>query len=157
MKYILKLVSACKEAHLVCCRERPADECGANKVPDGQKHSYCRVAHRQPTTADAARQMLSARSSSSCGSSVPAHCKSFATSRFITPASVHLVRGSNFVSETVYPERFNGITQVIQIAYIRTVHYKHTYVQTYSTYIHTYKTSLSSILRAHCHRVLSTS
>ena len=52
-------------------------------------------------------------------------------------ASVQLVRGSNFVSETVYPERFNGITQVIQIAYIRTVLYKHTYKRTEHTHIHT--------------------
>jgi hypothetical protein len=113
MKYILKLVSACKRAHLICCRERPADERGTNKIPDGQEHSYCRVVHRQPTTADAARQMRSARSSSSYGSSVSAQCKNFTTSRFVTPASVHLVRGSNFVSETVYRGRFNGITQVI--------------------------------------------
>jgi hypothetical protein len=140
MKYILKLVWACKGAHLVCCRERPADECGANKVPDGQEHSYCRVAHRQPSTADAARQMRPAHSSWSCGSSIPAQCKSFATSRFITPDSAHLVRGSDFVSETVYPGRFNGITQVIQIAYKRTVHYKQTYTHTnvvcVNTYIH---------------------
>jgi hypothetical protein len=113
IRYLLKLVSACKVAQLVCCRERPADECGTNKVPDGQEHSCCRLAHRQPSTADAARQMQSAHSSWYCGSCVAAQCKSFATLCFITPASVHLVRGSNFVSETVYPGRFSGITQVI--------------------------------------------
>ena len=42
-----------------------------------------------------------------------------------------------FMSETVHPGRFSGITRVIQIAYIRSVNYRHTYTQTYSIYIHT--------------------
>jgi hypothetical protein len=156
-KYLVKLVSACKWTYLVCCRERPADEYGTSKVPDGQEYTCRRVAHRQPSTADAARRMRSAHSSWSCGRSVPAQCKSFTTSRFITPASVHLVRGSNFVSVTVYPGRFNGITQVIQIAYIRTVYYKYTYIQTYSTYIHTYIQTYSTYVvhtRFHFHQCL---
>ena len=83
--------------------------------------------------------------------------------RLCALASVRLVCVSNFVSETAYRGRCNGITQVIQIAYKRTVHtYIHTYINAcMHTYIHPYihanNISLSSILRAHCHMILSKS
>ena len=134
--YILKLVSVCKWAHIVCCRERPDDECGTEKIPDGQQHSYRRAVHGQPTTADAVCRMLSASSSSSCGQSFPEQCKAFASS---------LSTWFGFRISCLKPYILEGLTVLL------TSCTQHT--RTYGQYTHTYNISLLSVLTAHCHRI----